>query len=220
MLDCDCTASHGPPRLVAVTGGPGAGKTALLDVLSRSLCRHVAVLPESASLLYRGGFPRRPTAAAREAAQRCIFRVQRELEWLVEREGQSGLALCDRGTLDGLAYWPGSEQAFWEQMGTDRERELSRYAAVVHLRTPRVGYNHENPLRIESADEALALDLRIEAVWAGHPRRYVIDASDDFLNKVGRALAVVRAEIPPCCLRQPTSKPAPPVHSALLREGV
>jgi predicted ATPase len=200
---CECSASHGPCRLIAITGGPSAGKTTLLDVMGRSLCKHVAVLPEAASLLYRGGFPRRPSEAARFAAQRCIFRIQRELEWLASAERQVGIALCDRGTLDGLAYWPGSEASFWGEAGTTRAAELSRYEAVIHLRTPRAGYSQANPLRVESNEEAVALDLRVEDAWAGHPRRHFIDSAVDFVEKATRAIDVVRAELPECCRGHP-----------------
>ena len=62
-LPCHCKrTTHGDPALVVITGGPGAGKTAVLEVARRYLCEHIAVLP---------------------------------------------------GTLDGLAYWPESEESFW-----------------------------------------------------------------------------------------------------------
>jgi hypothetical protein len=44
-------------RLVAVTGGPGAGKTAVLELAARSLCEHVAILLEAATIVFGGGFP-------------------------------------------------------------------------------------------------------------------------------------------------------------------
>jgi predicted ATPase len=140
---------------IVLTGGPGAGKTATLEVMRRHFCEHVIVLPEAASIVFRGGFPRQPREASRRAAQRAIFHVQRELERLVD--GTSARAvLCDRGTLDGLAYWPGAPADFLREVGTSLEAELARYAMVIHLRTPSdgSGYNHNNPLRVESAQEA------------------------------------------------------------------
>ena len=76
---CTCRAHPSPCPRVAITGGPGAGKTAVLEVVRRELCAHVAVLPEAASLLFRGGFPRGHEAVERRAAQRAIYYVQREL---------------------------------------------------------------------------------------------------------------------------------------------
>jgi hypothetical protein len=66
------------------------------------------------------------------------------MEPLVLDEGQAAVALCDRGTVDGLAYWPGDAETFFRDLSTTLPRELERYAAVIHLRTPKLEgeYNH------------------------------------------------------------------------------
>lgn len=187
-------------KRVVLTGGPGAGKTAVLELVRRDVCQHVVVLAESASIVFGGGFPRRPDLPARLAAQRAIGHVQRELEWLVEAEGEASVALCDRGTLDGLAYWPGPEADFFAALGSTLERELARYTTVIHLRTPPPGeYNHRNPLRRETPEEAARLDARIAAIWAQHPRRFFVQNAPAFLDKARAALALIRAELPACC---------------------
>jgi hypothetical protein len=88
-------------------------------------------------------------------------------------------------------------------VGTVLDEQLGRYAAVIHLRTPTAGrgYNQHNPLRIESAEEAAAIDERILRSWEGHPRRFVVEEAPDFLAKAGRALDVLRGELPGCCQR-------------------
>lgn len=198
MTRCECQVPH-TPRRIAFTGGPGAGKTATLELIRQAFCRHVMILPEAAGILFRGGFPRNDAFEARRAAQRAIFYTQRELEATCE-PGTAAILLCDRGTVDGLAYWPGPED-LWEAVGTTLEEQLARYDAVIHLRTPPLegGYDHSNPVRIESAVEAAAVDARILAAWAAHPRRYVIDSMPDFLAKAARVLEALRAELPPCC---------------------
>lgn len=204
-------AARAPTRLVVLTGGPGAGKTAVLELVRRALCEHVHVLPEAASILFGGGFPRRPSLASRSASQRAIAHIQLELErWVVEEDNRVALALCDRGVLDGLAYWPGPPEALLSELGTTLERELARYSAVIHLRPPPggAGYDRSNPLRIESAEEAAALDARIEAVWRPHPRRFVVESTPDFLSKARRALALIHDELPEPC-RAHTALPWP-----------
>jgi predicted ATPase len=200
---CDCNSKTHDVRLIVLTGGPGAGKTAVLEIAKRQFCRHVIVLPESASILYGGGFPRRTTDEGHRSAQRAIFRVQREMERIVLGERSAALAICDRGTVDGFAYWPGTADEFWREMGTTREEELRRYHAVIHLRTPSAedGYNHQNPIRIESAADALRIDARIAEAWEGHPRRHFIASSKHFLEKAEHAVALLRAELPECCAR-------------------
>ncbi len=200
---CACPGTDHRPRLVALTGGPGAGKTAVLEVLLRELCPHAVVLPESASILFRGGFPRGPSASAHKAAQVAIFRVQRELEWLALAEGRPAVVFCDRGTVDGLAYWPDDAATYWRLVGSSREEEVARYDAVIHLRTPCLehGYHNGNAVRIETADQAAVIDQRIAAAWHGHPRRALIEEAPHFADKLSRALEALRAEIPECCAR-------------------
>lgn len=74
---CSCADGRHDPQLVVITGGPGAGKTAVLELARRSLGRHVLVLPEAAGIVFGGGFP---SEAAQRASQRAIFHIQRETE--------------------------------------------------------------------------------------------------------------------------------------------
>lgn len=203
--DCECTLTFHAPRLVVLTGGPGAGKTAVLEVIRKSFCRHVVVLPEAASVLFSGGFPRSEDFAMRMAAQRAIFHVQRELEDGTREQRQAAVILCDRGLLDGVAYWPGSTDGFFAALGTDEPTLLARYAAVLHLRTPHAehGYDRRNPLRVESAEEASEIDTTIFDAWSRHPRRYEIESRRTFLQKVEATLDALRLEVPPCCRTHP-----------------
>ena len=210
---CACEEKVHDCRLVVLTGGPGAGKTAVLEVIRKHFCRHVAVLPEAASILFGGGFPRRSSPLARQAAQRAIYHVQVELERMVVEERRVAVALCDRGTVDGLAYWEGSPESYWAELGTTHEAQLARYAAVIHLRTPSEarGYNWQNPVRTESALEAAARDERILQAWSGHPRRFIVESADSFLVKLAQVIELVREQVPPCCRRHeiPELRPVP-----------
>ncbi len=202
---CPCDGEGHDPVLVVVTGGPGAGKTAVLELARRTLCEHVAVLPEAAGIVYGGGFPRRPSDPGRRAVQRVIWHTQRQLEWLEQEQGTAALVLCDRSTVDGLAYWPADPGELLAEMGTDHRAEMARYAAVVHLRTPDLahGYNHANPLRTEDDRSARAIDDRILELWAGHHDRTVVDEQDDFAAKAEQAMRVLRAHVPACCAQRP-----------------
>ena len=207
MEVCECSEAHQPRRLV-LTGGPGAGKTAVLEMVRRSLCQHVHVLPESASILFGGCYPRDDDKPRQRAAQRAIFHIQRELEVIASAHAPA-IVLCDRGTIDRLAYWPGPPEVFWRSTGTTLESELRRYHAVLHLRTPAAaeGYNQQNPLRTEPPATAAEMDDRILAVWQQHPCRYLIESTGEFLDKAARVLDVLRAKMPPCCARHLTPRP-------------
>lgn len=197
MVSCECASVH-VPRRVVLTGGPGAGKTAVLELIRQAFCRHVVVLPESAGILFGGGFPRGDSDVPRRAAQRAIYFVQRELE-AVATGWHPAVILCDRGTVDGSAYWPGADD-FFTNVGSSLAAELGHYDAVIHLCTPDdSSYNHDNPLRLETPAQARAIDDRIKRAWAQHPRRTVIEADEDFLAKAARAIEALRRELPACC---------------------
>lgn len=197
---CDRARLPSSPDRVVLTGGPGGGKTAVLEVVHRHFCEHVVVLPEAASLLFGGGFPRFDSPGARRAAQRAIFHVQVELEALAASLGDVGLVLCDRGVVDGSAYWPDGIDGLFESVGTTRGAALDRYAGVVHLRTPTAsGYDHSNPLRVESLAEATSIDARIFEAWSGHRARVVVDAQQDFVRKLTTSLDAIRSFLPECC---------------------
>jgi predicted ATPase len=201
-VSCPCDRKKHDPKLIVLTGGPGAGKTAILEIAQKTFCSHVAVLPEAASVIFGGGFWRRDDVESRKAAQRAIFFVQKELERIALNDPRYAVVLCDRGSLDGLAYWPNSEESFWRDVHSTREQELARYATVIHLRTPppEEGYNHNNPVRTETPIQAHEIDERIIKAWAGHPKRYFIDHHPSFFTKIEEAFALIRTQIPDCCL--------------------
>lgn len=201
MQSCGCTTPHQRTRIV-LTGGPGAGKTAVLELVRQQFCAHVRVLPEAAGIVFGGGFPRTGSPDWLRAAQRAIFFVQRELESTGDSDN-AAIVLCDRGTVDGAAYWPGPD-SFWDAVGTTLEREMSRYDAVIHLQTPTVdgGYNHENPLRTESAAVAAEIDLRLLRIWEAHPRRFIVPPTHEFLDKAARVVEILKGEMPDCCNRR------------------
>jgi len=193
-----------------LTGGPGAGKTAVLELVRQHFCEHVEVLKEAAGIVFGGGFPRGPGLEHRRSAQRAIFHVQRALE-AIASAGAAAVVVCDRGTIDGMAYWPGPGE-MWPEVGTSLEHEIGRYEAVIHLRVPPVAawYNTQNPLRVETAAEAAGIDQRIFEAWRAHPRRFVVEATPEFLDKARRVLDILRAELPDCCRTPARARPDSP----------
>lgn len=192
----DAPPAKTPPRIVVLTGGPGAGKTAILEIVRHAAALDVIVLPESASIVFGGGFPRRTSHGSRAAAQRAIYYVQRELETVALDDDQTRVIVCDRGTVDGLAYWPDEPEEFFRAVGSSEASELARYAAVIHLQVPTIqnGYRSVG-LRVESAEEAAAIDRRIEVAWGRHPRRFFVASTTNFIAKAARVMQLVSDEI-------------------------
>jgi predicted ATPase len=184
------------PLRVVLTGGPGGGKTTAADLYRRELGPAVTVVPEAATLLYAGGFPRPIDPAARRAAQLAIYHVQRGLEDIQAVREPERILLCDRGTLDGAAYWPGEPAGFFAAVDSSAEAELARYDAVLFFESAAVGGLHadsSNPWRVESMVEAAALDARLRAIWERHPRFALVRHEDSFLAKIASGLTALHA---------------------------
>lgn len=183
--------SNGRCRIV-VTGGPGGGKTTAAELFRREIGEKVVVVPEAATLLFSGGFPRVADEHARMSAQRAIYHVQRNLEDVQSTRFPDRILLCDRGSVDGAAYWPGDPAGFFAAVGTTEQAELDRYDAVIFFESAAVGgiaIEGGNPARIESNAQALELDRRLRAIWSRHPRFVVVPHNASFMKKIMFGLA-------------------------------
>jgi predicted ATPase len=181
-------------KRIVLTGGPGGGKTTAADLLRRELGERIVIVPESATILFAGGFPRSSNWEANRAAQSAIFHVQRNLEDVQSALYPERVLLCDRGTVDGAAYWSDGQSSFFHSLGTTLDAELSRYDAVVFFETAAVaGMSIEggNPVRCESAAQAVELDRKLRELWAHHPRFTLIPHNRSFLGKIVGALQVL-----------------------------
>jgi len=190
-------ATEGCFRLV-ITGGPGGGKTTAADLFRRELGERVVVVPEAATIMFTGGFPRSDDETARRAAQTAIYHVQRNLEDVQSALYCNRVLLCDRGTIDGAAYWPGPAEEFFRAMGTTFEAELSRYDAVVFFESAAVGglyIEGGNPARVETQDEAVLLDQKLRALWSRHPRYYLVPHRSSFFEKISMGLAILQSTV-------------------------
>jgi len=185
--------------VIAITGGPCAGKTCALPIIRRFLEERgycVLTIPETATELMSSGAGYAFSGSA-YAFQCNVLRLQRYKEDLMlaacaARETPT-VILCDRGIPDGFAYMPAEEiPAMLRACGTEREEILTRYDAVFHLVSSALGapesYGRStNAARLEdSVEEAIKSDRATLAAWSGHPRLCVIDSADDFGEKLSR----------------------------------
>jgi len=192
-------------KRIVITGGPSAGKTTLLDLLQKQYGDRVAIAPEAASMLLRGGFMRPDTDADRVHTQRAIFSLQRELEAkaIAHCATTHGVCetkvslFCDRGSMDGAAYWPGTAESFVAEMGTTVEHEYSRYSLVLHLQSAEEGRGYtRTEIRTESASEAAQLDQLIARGWGAHPNYVFIPNGDSFIAKLNEAFRILEPNLP------------------------
>ena len=187
--------NNGRCRIV-LTGGPGGGKTTAADLFRREIGDRVVVVPEAAPRLFSGGFPRVTEPDARRAAQSAIYHLQKNLENVQSARFPERILLCDRGTVDGAAYWPDEPAAFFSAVGTTEAEELARYDAVIFFESAAaggIGIEGGNPARIESIEEALHLDRRLYAIWSKHPRFVVVRHNPSFFRKITFGLTALES---------------------------
>ena len=183
-------------NVIVITGGPSGGKTTLIEAIKRELGSEVLTVPEAASILYRGGFPRGKNSGSQIRAQKAIYHVQKQLEGLALDQPNTSTLVCDRGSLDGLAYWPEKASDFFAELDTSIEKEVSRYNWVLHLDTAHPSsYDVNNPLRTESFEEAWQLNEKTKSVWSQHPQVLVVNANIDFFSKMALCLHLIRGII-------------------------
>jgi len=182
---------------IVLTGGPGGGKTTAADLFRREIGERVVIVPETATMLFMGGFPRVGEPKARAATQRAIFHAQVGLEDVQGALYPGRVLLCDRGTIDGAAFWPDeAPEGFFESLGTSLERELTRYDAVLFFESAAVGdisIEGGNPARTESNEEARRLDMRLRELWSEHPTFHFVPHSTSFFAKLQEGLRQLQA---------------------------
>lgn len=191
--------------LIAVTGGPCAGKSTIMSKMKQYLEDHgfrVCVLQEAATEFILSGLA--PWSEWKDPLlfQECL------LEYILMREylffkGLLGLKtekplvlVSDRGALDARAYIGRENFQHVANMINEPLVELimERYKLVIHMVTAADGAEafytlDNNPARTEGKlEEARALDKRTQNAWLGHPHFAIIDNSTDFDGKINRAL--------------------------------
>ena len=186
-------------RRVAISGGPGGGKSTVAAALRRELGEQVVVVPEVATHLLGGFFPNIGSPEERRAVQRAIYHVQLNLEAVHRgRAGLDTVLVFDRGIIDGAAYWPDGCEAFFQSVCGDAELALGRYDAVVFLESAAVGgmtIEGENLARTEGRQEAVRIDTLLRNVWSPHPEFRFVGHTASFDDKVENALAELREAI-------------------------
>jgi thymidylate kinase len=180
--------------VIAVTGGPCAGKSSGMAMLQRRLTERgfkVFVVPEVATILINGGLIFNDVVS-KQLFQRQVLLEQLHMEDMfmqaAAKYGNAGhrvVILCDRGAMDGRAY---QSQEEWLQLLSEsglNEQMICehRYTGVVHLRTCADGASasftlDNNPARAAARvtpEEALELDRKTAVAWQRHPSQRFIE---------------------------------------------
>ena len=193
------------PYIIALTGGPCAGKTTLLSKLEsigRIAGRKLLFVPEAATMLIARGSVTRGNV---REFQSEVLRLQLQLEDAARQQANDAeepcVIVCDRGTLDGAGYC--SPLVFGEittRFGKSAQDLARRYDLVVHLTSaaleaPAAYTISNNDARNETLDEAIAQEYRTREAWATHPNRIIVTSSEGFQAKLDQAIAAIERAV-------------------------
>lgn len=183
-------------KKIVITGGPCAGKTNVLGYIPSAAARcgyTVLTVPETATEFISGGVA--PwTCGTNFEYQQCQMRLQLKKEELFLRAARTMpkekiLIVCDRGLLDNKAYMTEAEfAAILDELGMTEQEAVGSYDAVFHLETAAKRCDEytisNNVARIESPDQAIALDDAILDCWKAHPYRQIMISRTSFDEKM------------------------------------
>ncbi len=198
------TSGHKKIRTIVITGGPCGGKTTAMSWLQNALTSAgyaVIFLTETFTELANGGISSY-NCKDNFAFQRIQVRYQLERERLYRRAAEAlandnVVIVHDRGSMDDKPYMEPEEfAAILKELDQDEVSFRDKYDAVFHLVTAAKGAlpfytTANNTARTETPEEAIDLDEKTLAAWAGHPHLRIIDNSTDFNGKMLRLLKEV-----------------------------
>lgn len=191
---------------IVLTGGPAAGKTTLVSRILQEFKQEdgwkVITIPETATDLI-SGFHIAPFGNCVSMLDFQYFVIEDQLhkEKLALKAArmvpeENVLIIYDRAVFDDKAYINDEEfRTVLSSFGKTEEEILAGYDAVIHLVTCAKGaefaYNYGNAARYEDVETAREKDDLALRAWSAHPNVSIIDNSDNFEEKIKRAIGEI-----------------------------
>lgn len=184
---------------IVLTGGPRAGKTSIIPKMKEYLeslpNTHVFVVSETATDLFKFGIEISNNKQKALVFQDIVYSYQKAKEDAMEKYMQNlpddanVFIIYDRGIMDNRAYLEDNEFDDILQKYSDNElRVLSNYDVVFGLCSSsklKGQYEKEsNVARYEDEKEAKQRDDRTIESWNLHQNFKIIDATDEFDDKI------------------------------------
>ncbi len=192
-------AQHSVFTVIALTGGPGGGKSMLLAGLQGIYFggRRAVVLEEA---IRRMCFMRLdPRSEPFQCALVAIQSATEELGRQLLATGPPAVLLTHRGTLDPCAFWQSfghSAESFYVMTRTTRAEHYARYVGVLHMesaavRVPCHYRRYPDAHRPKSITEAARLDALLGELWGDHPHYRFIPARESLEEKLEEAMGAL-----------------------------
>ncbi len=182
---------------IALTGGPCAGKTTVLDELKKiysSKGYNIIAVPESSRELLSDGASRADMLEFETQVAKRQLENEDKAEQLINNTDT--IIFYDRGLNDAFGYLDDADKKRLKQsIGISSIEAWSRYDAVIFLETSALSDNYESDnFRIENSDDAVKCHFNTLNEWVGHPHlRYIKSEKNiaDKLNNVVREIECI-----------------------------
>ncbi len=186
--------------LFVLTGGPCGGKSSFIHEICQDPVLGGLFLSLPEAIFVSGGIGiKREEKLFQRLMVETQFALENALRSVVASEDHRYI-LCDRGSLDPLAYWiyqGWNESEFFNYTRTNIESHYNRYKAVIHLVTTADGAidyykSTQNIYRNEEIDQAIRIDRLLHQVWCGHPAYYLVDnVNQNWKTKYKEAVSIL-----------------------------
>lgn len=187
-------------RKIVLTGGPGSGKTTVIESIKKNYGGKYKILVSDETASHLMGMGLRPfgdNPVPLLDFQELVLREQLSKEEVIDKglsflSDEDIIVIYDRGLLDNMAYI--SEEEFQIILNRFKEKYtinefLERYDLILNLVSRKDFYTTENnPERTEKADEAISLGEKTLHAWMGHKNLKIIAPRDDINDKIKEVL--------------------------------
>ena len=161
---------------IVITGAPASGKTIFIERLYSDVrfADFIFFIELARKLIaenpsYRSDWSK---------FHRDIYKQQIERE---EKYNNRSF-ISDRGTVDAFAFHPET----MSDVGTDFEKEYSRYINIIHLESSAIlgdEYYKTDEIRNETIKDVIHIENKLKYVWSNHPGYIFINAQPSIEKK-------------------------------------
>lgn len=191
-------------KVVAVTGGPKAGKTTFLQ-LAKERIPGLIVAPEATTIVLQENIHFLPKMNELSRDEKLEFhKMVLEKQKLLEKEvleqaerKKSKIVMCDRGIADTLAYLDEVRLHFMNIENIELSLIYNRYDLVLHFESvvitrPELFDNENNKCRYETKEGAIYREKTLQEIWKDHPNRHFLSGHKGLEYSCEKAFKIMK----------------------------
>jgi thymidylate kinase/CYTH domain-containing protein len=187
---------------VCLTGGPSTGKTSVINSINNyfsNLGYNVIIVPETATSFIASGIrPFGNNSINPIDFQKLVLENQIKNEEIADKAakllGDNSIIICDRGTLDGIAYVTESEwnEVLNSESLVDRDLLMNYDAILYMVSKPELFTKENNASRYEqNANEAIEKGKKVLKSYLSHDNLRVIQPREDIKDKENEVINII-----------------------------